>query len=233
MSAALTLALLCAPGFADPAPTPAATADDGTVALTAGEPIALFDGESLNGWTAVLADDTDPTTVWSAGDGLLKCTGKPKGYIKTDRQFKNYQLSLKWRWTGKPGNNGVLVHATTPNARSVWPKCQEVQLAHQNAGDFWVIGSDIKIPLEGVPGFEGMVRDRRHLNFVDGAENPPGEWNQMTVICRGDTITVLVNGQLVNYGFDSSETEGSVCLQSEGAPIEYKEIVLTPLRAGG
>ena len=222
MSAALTLALLVSPALADHHEDGPPPAGGGT--------IELFDGSSLSGWTPVLSDDTDPATVWSAKDGILSCTGKPSGYLKTDRQFKNYTLSVKWRWTGKPGNNGVLVHATTPNALNVWPKCQEVQLANENAGDFWVIGSEITIPLEGVPGFDHMVKGRRHLNFVDGAENPPGDWNEMTVICRDATITVLVNGRMVNYGFDSSVTEGSVCLQSEGAPIEYKEITLTPLK---
>ena len=215
MSAALALALLTAPAALD---------------HHGGEPVVLFNGENLDGWTAVLGDgNADPANTWSVADGVLKCTGKPSGYIKTDRGFENYKLSVKWRWTGKPGNNGVLVHATTPNALNVWPKCQEVQLAHENAGDFWVIGSEITIPLEGVPGYEDKVNGRRHLNFNDGAENPVGEWNEMTVVCRGDTITVLVNGTVVNYGFDSSVTKGNICLQSEGAPIEYKDIALTGL----
>ena len=219
MSAAVAFALLSAP-----------VAVDHHEGGDEPAPIRLFDGESLTGWTAVLSQkDVDPATVWSAKDGVLSCTGKPSGYIRTDREFENYTLSVQWRWTGEPGNNGVLVHATTPEALGVWPKCQEVQLAHENAGDFWVIGSEIKTPLEGVPGYEKMARGRRHLNFNDGAEKPVGEWNEMTVICRGDTITVLVNGTVVNYGFDSSVTKGSVCLQSEGAPIEYREIVLTPL----
>ena len=196
----------------------------------AGGPVELFNGADLAGWTAVLGDETaDPKNTWGVKDGVLACTGKPAGYIKTDREFENYRLSVKWRWTGTPGNNGVLVHATTPGALGVWPKCQEVQLAHENAGDFWVIGSEIRTPLEGVPGYENMVKGRRHLNFDDGAEKPPGEWNEMTVVCRGATIAVLVNGTLVNYGFDSSVAEGSICLQSEGAPIEYKDITLTPL----
>ena len=195
------------------------------------EPAPLFDGETLTGWTAVLkGESADPAETWSAGGGILSCTGTPAGYIKTVRDdYENYSLSLKWRWTGTPGNNGVLVHATTPNALGVWPKCQEVQLAHENAGDFWVIGSEIVTPLEGAPGHENVVRGRRHLNFSDGDEKPPGEWNQMTVICRGDTVTVLVNGTLVNYGFGSTVAKGAICLQSEGAGIEYKEIVLTAL----
>ena len=150
--------------------------------------------------------------------------------VKPDRDdFENYVLTLKWRWPGEPGNNGVLVHASTPNALGVWPKSQEVQLAHQNAGDFWVIGTDLKTPLEGVPGYGGKVRGRRHLNFTDGAENPPGEWNTMVIVCRGDTIAVEVNGTVVNHGTDSDVTGGAICLQSEGAPIEYRDIVLVPL----
>ena len=193
-------------------------------------PVRLFDGESLAGWTAVLDDDSiDPATVWSAAEGVLRCTGTPRGYLRTDREFESYTVTLKWRWTGEPGNNGLLVHATAPNALGVWPRCQEVQLAHENAGDFWVIGTEIATPLEGVPGYEHMVRGRRHLNFSDGDENPPGEWNELTTICRGDAITVLVNGTVVNHGAGSTATRGALCLQSEGAPIEYKEIVLTPL----
>ena len=214
MSAAVAFALLAAP-----------VAYDHHEGGDEPAPIELFDGESLSGWTAVLSkEDVDPATVWSAKDGVLSCTGKPSGYIRTDREFENYKfigpvaLDRHARQQRRAGPRHP-----RPNALGVWPKCQEVQLAHENAGDFWVIGSEIKTPLEGVPGYEKMVRGRRHLNFNDGAEKPVGEWNEMTVICRGDTITVLVNGVVVNYGFDSSVTRGSVCLQSEGAPIEYRE----------
>ena len=199
----------------------------------AGEPVALFDGKSLAGWTPVLPNDpdTDPTTVWGIKEGgVLTCTGKPAGYLKTDRDdWANYKLELEWRWPGQPGNNGVLVHSSTPRALNIWPRSQEVQLAHQNAGDFWVIGTDLTVPLEGVPGYEDRVRGRRHLNFTDGTENPPGEWNTITIVARGDTITVLVNGTVVNHGTGSDVTSGAICLQSEGAAIEYRKIRLTPL----
>ena len=224
MPAALALALLTA------GPLDHHEKDD--PAHAAAGPLALFDGDSLTGWTPVLSKpDTDPATVWSAADGILACTGRPSGYLRTERDdFENYALTLKWRWTGKPGNNGVLVHAGTPNELGVWPKCQEVQLAHENAGDFWVIGTEITTPLEGVPGFENVVRGRRHLNFADGAENPPGEWNDLRIVCRGDTIAVSVNDRIVNVGTHSDATRGAICLQSEGAPIEYRDIVLTPLK---
>jgi hypothetical protein len=53
----------------------------------------------------------------------------------------------------------------------------------------------------------------------------------MEITCKGDTISVKVNGQLVNEATNCSETKGAISLQSEGAPIEYRNVVLKPLAA--
>lgn len=192
------------------------------------KPIALFNGKDLTGWTPVLdADGTDPAKTWSVGDGVLRCTGTPAGYLKTDREFGDYVLRLEWRWPAgtKGGNNGVLVHASTPRALGIWPKSIEVQLFKDNAGDLWVIGTELDVPDEAT-----RKEGRRHRNLTDGSEKPIGEWNRMEITCKGDTLRVLVNGDLVNEATNCSETKGAICLQSEGAPIEYRDIVLTPLK---
>src|SRR5262249_29483459 len=108
------------------------------------QPIPLFNGKDLSGSTPVLDQaGADPARTWSVADGVLKCTGKPAGYIKTDREFGDYLLTLQWRWPEGTagGNNGVLVHASTPRALGIWPKSIEVQLFKGNAGDLWVIGT--------------------------------------------------------------------------------------------
>ena len=112
------------------------------------------------------------------------CTGKPAGYLLTKKNdYENYVLTLEWRWPEKGGNNGVLVHVTTPGALGVWPKCLEVQLGSGNAGDFWVIGTTLDMP-----NIENRREDRRHLNLTDDSEKPLGEWNEMEVTCRGDEL---------------------------------------------
>ncbi|MBA3312183.1 MAG: DUF1080 domain-containing protein [Planctomycetota bacterium] len=206
----------------------------------AAEPVRLFNGADLTGWKMVLDDPkADPAKTWSVRDGVLHCTGTPRGYLRTDKDgFKNYRLHVEWRWPeGTPdnANNGVLAHVTTPNALGVWPKSLEVQLANGNAGDFWVIPGDdgddpttIDVPLKGVPG-ENRFAGRRHFNFTDGSEKPVGEWNTMEIVCRDDTIAVKVNDEIVNYAFDCSVTEGAIALQSEGAPIEYRAVILTSI----
>ncbi|MEW4567264.1 DUF1080 domain-containing protein [Tautonia sp. JC769] len=196
-------------------------------AALANEPIALFNGNDLSGWTAVLADENAKAEdVWSVQDGVLHCKGQPVGYIKTEDEYRDYELSLQWRFPegSEGGNSGVLVHTSEPGAIGIWPKSIEVQLHRGDAGDFWVIGTDLDVENE-----DERKMGRRHLNLTDDSENPIGQWNTMVIVCQGDTITVTVNGDRVNQATNCSATEGAISLQSEGAPIEFREIILTPL----
>lgn len=187
------------------------------------EPVALFNGRDLAGWTFHLADpNVKMEDVWSAQEGKLLCRGKPVGYLVTKKaDFENYVLTLQWRWPEKGGNNGVLVHVTEPGALGVWPKSLEVQLGSGDAGDFWVIGTTID-----VENVEKRRQDRRHLNLTDDSEKPLGEWNDMEITCRGDEVFVKVNGDLVNHATKVSQTKGAIALQSEGTPIEFRKIEL-------
>jgi hypothetical protein len=195
----------------------------------ADETVELFNGRDLRGWTYHLDKPGVPMEdVWSAKDGMLVCKGRPAGYIITEKNdFENYVLTLQWRWPERGGNNGVLVHVTEPGALGVWPKCLEVQLANGEAGDFWVIGTTID-----VDNPEGRVEGRRHKNLSDGDEKPPGEWNDMEITCRSNDVIVKVNGKLVNHAKNVSQTKGAIALQSEGTPIEFRNVKIAKLSDG-
>lgn len=60
-------------------------------------------------------------------------------------------------------------------------------------------------------------------------EVPHGGWNRIEVICKGSAIQVLLNGELVNEGSEASPSEGSICLQSEGAELWVRRYELWPL----
>jgi hypothetical protein len=195
----------------------------------ANEPqVRLFNGRDLTGWTAVSDQkDADPARTWSVAGGVLKCSGKPVGYLRTDREFADYVLTLEWRWPvgTEGGNNGVLVHASKPRALGIWPKSIEVQLHAGNAGDLWVIGTELDVP-DKARRKEG----RRHKNLTDNSEKPIGEWNRMEITCKGDTLRVKVNADLVNEATHCTVARGAIGLQSEGVPIEFRNIMLTPLK---
>lgn len=204
------------------------------------QPKSLFNGKDLTGWHAdVPAMDKDPglQTPFIVRNGLLVSLGTPNGHLITDAVYENYRLEVEYRFAGKPGNCGVLVHASTPRSLySMFPKSLEVQMMHGNAGDFWCIVEDIKVPdMEKRRGprekwgiTEGM--ERRIVNLTDGSEKPLGEWNTMIIECEGNTIRVWVNGDLVNDGFDCTASKGQIAVQAEGAEVEFRKLLLTPLK---
>lgn len=203
--------------------------------------VSLFNGVDLTGWhidIPHLDKHPDADTAFIVRDGMLVSLGKPAGHIITDAVHQNFRLEVQYRFAGKPGNCGVLVHASTPRALyKMFPKSIEVQMHHTNAGDFWCIVEDIIVPdMEKRRGprekwgiTEGKAR--RILNLTDGSENPAGEWNTMVTECLGDEIKVWVNGDVVNHGTGCTASKGHIALQAEGSEVEFRKVELTPITA--
>jgi hypothetical protein len=203
------------------------------------ETISLFNGTDLTGWHVdVPAMDNNPDTInpFIVRDGMLVSLGTPGGHLITDSVYQNYRLEVEYRFAGKPGNCGVLVHASTPRALyGMFPKSLEVQMMHENAGDFWCIVEDITVPdmeeRRGPKEEWGITegKKRRILNLTDGSENPVGEWNAMVVECVGDEVKVWVNGDLVNYGYNCTAIKGQIAVQAEGSEVEFRKLELTAI----
>lgn len=199
----------------------------------------LFNGNDLGGWRMDVPElDNNPDAVkpFLVRDGMIVSLGTPNGHLITDEVYENYRLEVEYRFAGKPGNCGVLVHASTPRALyKMFPKSIEVQMMHENAGDFWCIVEDIKVPnmveRRGPEKDWGVVegKNRRILNLTDGSENPVGEWNSMTIECVGNEIKVWVNDDLVNHGYDATASKGQIALQAEGSEVEFRKLLLTPI----
>ena len=117
----------------------------------------------------------------------------------------------------------------------MFPKSIEVQMMHENAGDFWCIVEDIEVPdmekRRGPKANWGITegKERRIINLTDDSEKPLGEWNTMVVEARGDTLKVWVNGDLVNEGSKATATSGKLALQAEGTEVEFRKVEIGPL----
>lgn len=203
------------------------------------KPINLFNGTDLSGWHIDVPEMDTSSTVASpflVRNGMLVSMGTPRGHVISDKIFSNYRLEVEYRFAATPGNCGVLVHASTPRALyKMFPKSIEVQMMHQNAGDFWCIVEDITVPdmetRRGPKEKWGITegKGRRILNLTDGSENAVGEWNTMVIECVGNSIKVWVNGDFVNHGMDCTASEGNIALQAEGSEVEFRKVHLKPL----
>ena len=199
----------------------------------------LFNGKDLEGWHIdVPAMDTIPNlkSPFIIRNGLLVSMGVPAGHLITDASYSNYRLELEYRFAATPGNCGVLIHASTPRALyKMFPQSIEAQMMHENAGDFWCIVEDIEVQemekRRGAKSKWGTTegKERRVKNLTDGSEKPLGEWNTMTIECYKNFIKVWVNNDLVNDGFNCTASQGQIALQAEGAEVEFRKVLLTPI----
>ncbi len=208
--------------------------------LTFAQTISLLNGKNLDGWHVDVPErDTNPKSIdpFIIRDGLLVSLGTPQGHLITNAVYQNYRIEVSYRFVGKPGNCGLLVHASTPRALyKMFPKSIEAQMMHENAGDFWCIVEDIKV--KNMETRRGLKKDwgitegkeRRVKNLTDNSEKPVGEWNTMVVECFKDKIKVWVNGDLVNAGFGCTARKGQIALQAEGSEVAFRKVELTPIK---
>jgi hypothetical protein len=210
----------------------------GAASARATEPVRLFNGKDLSGWSHFLVDPKVPAAdVWSVRDGVLVCKGDPLGYLYTEGEHSSFKLVVEWRWApgaaarlGRAPNSGVLFRVNGPP--KAIPRAYEAQLRQGDAGDlygFW------GMPLEGDAARRRESKDNAMLGDMvgftktDAAERPEGEWNVYEITVDGPSITAVVNGKLVNAAKGALELPGRIGLQSEGGEIHFRRVELTPI----
>ena len=196
-----------------------------TVPVRPTQKTSLFNGKDFAGWTKVITAEpgSDPDVTWTVADGVIRCTGKPFGYLMTQQSYADYKLHVEYRWygTSEQMNSGVFVFKTGPDTFFL-PKAVETQLKKGNAGDFVLLS---QATLNGLDN----PKVRAVKKMADSSEKADGEWNSVDIIVRGNTIESSVNGVLQNKGQDVYADEGQICLQSEGGPIEFRNVTVEPL----
>jgi hypothetical protein len=189
--------------------------------------VELFNGKDLGGWVWVPREEGSMIgDVWSVNDGVLICKGRPIGYIRTEKDYTSYVLTLEWRFDPAKGagNSGVLLRCIGED--KVWPKSIEAQLHSGNAGDFWNI-DNFKMTVD-----PARTKGRRTIKLTGEKENnekPLGEWNQYEITVDKGTVRLKVNGKLQNEATGCEVVAGKIALQSEGAEIQFRNVKLTPL----
>ncbi len=214
-------------------------------------PKACIDGTGP-GWRALEAKDftnvnCNPDT-WTWKGQVLHCTGKPVGVLRTKKKFTNFELSLQWCHRKEGGNSGVFVWATDDSIEKLakegkpgLPHGIEVQVldlgfAEQYEkrtkkpgnwftchGDVFPVGRSKMKPFP--PLSPNGSRSFPSKNLSKGA----GQWNHYYVRCINGEVRLWVNGEEVSGGTDCQPRTGYLCLESEGAPIEFKELRIREL----
>ncbi|HXB43894.1 MAG TPA: DUF1080 domain-containing protein [Puia sp.] len=164
---------------------------------------------------------------------------------------------LKWvPKKNKKRDSGLLYHSVGPRGADFgfWMRSQEFQIEEGNCGDYWGVAGgieDIKAikksdseyvysPAGQWYSFSATSKTGRRCIKGPDAEKPSGEWNTLDLFVHGDTSVHMINGKLMMVLYHSRQlenakelplTKGMLQIQSEGAEIFYKEIMIKPLDA--
>lgn len=188
-------------------------------------PRELLNGENFAGWEFVATPAVDIGTVCQLlPGGIIAANGTPVGYIATTASYQNYRFHAEWRWTGKAGNSGVLVHINAKPGEAAWPYCHQIQMKTKFVGDLMpMAGAAFAEPLEPSP------KNPRRPHTAPDSEKPAGEWNNCDIVCLNGTIEVTINGVLQNKVSAATPSAGRIGFQFEGDAFELRHVRLVPL----
>ncbi len=202
--------------------------------------VPLFNGRDLTGWTNV---NCAPET-WSVRDGKIYCTGKPVGGLRTVRQYENFIVELEWRHLQRSGNSGFFAWGSPINAPGVpFLRGIEVQmLDHGYAEDFekkngkksgWFTTHGDVFAIHGATmDYVGRTNGKRSFPTEDRSKPSP-QWNHYRIVANNGSLRLHVNGKEISGGDNANYRKGYLALESEGAPVEFRNLRIKELPSTG
>lgn len=195
--------------------------------------VSLFNGKDLSGWSnANCAPET--WSVKQLEDGpVIHCTGFPTGVLHTNRHYENFILEVEWRHLKPGGNAGVFVWGDPVTARGQpFTRGVEVQVLDGKNGSWYTTHGDV-FPIHGARMTPDNGRGGGRSYPVEHRSKPSPEWNHYRVVCNNGMISLAVNGKVVTTGVNASPRKGYLCLESEGSPVQFRNIRLIELPGSG
>jgi hypothetical protein len=217
-----------------------ALAEDGPAA-----PRAWIDGTG-EGWRPMTQADfvnvncEDGTWGWT--DDRITCTGNPVGVIRTKEEVTNLELVVEWRHLKKGGNSGVFLWATPSSIKALeqgngrLPEGIEVQIldlgytevferqSRKPANWFTCHGDVFPTQSARMKPFPPVAPDGKRSFPSKNLTKGVGEWNHYYVRAINGEVRLWVNGEEVSGGTDCHPRTGYLCLESEGAPVEFRNL---------
>ncbi len=214
-----------------------------------GLPRAFVDGTEP-GWRALVKEDftnvnCDPET-WTWKNDLISCTGQPIGVMRTQHTVTNFELVVEWRHLRSGGNSGVFVWVSEEALKEIKPNdlpkygievqildhgfAQQYEQRTGKKGDFFTTNGDIfavgKSKLKPFPPTSpNGSRSFPRKQLSKGV----GEWNHYYVRAINGEVRLWVNGEEVSGGTGAEPRTGYLCLESEGSPVEFRNLRIREL----
>jgi hypothetical protein len=213
--------------------------------------LGTLDG-SGPGWRDLVADDFENVNgepdTWTWKGNAVRCTGRPIGVIRTKRPLTNLELALEWRHLEPGGNSGVFLWAPPAALENLAPGKlpsggieaqildhgyrQQYEQAKGKPADWFTTDGDVfSVGSSTMRPFPPVAPDgRRSFPTARHSRGSP-EWNAYAIRAIDGEVRLWVNGHEVSGGTGCTPATGHLCLEAEGAPIEFRSLRIRELPA--
>jgi hypothetical protein len=210
---------------------------------------AFIDGNGP-GWRSLALNDfvnvNCDADTWSTREGMIHCKGTPIGVARTKKTVKNFELVIEWRHLKYAGNSGVFVWVTGEslaklNDRARLPSGIEVQVLDHGylaqyekstgkKADWFTTNGDVfSVGTSSMKPFSPSSPDGRRSFPRKNLSKGVGEWNHYYVRGINGEVRLWVNAEEVSGGSSCQPATGYLCLESEGSPIDFKNLRIREL----
>jgi hypothetical protein len=204
------------------------------------------------GWKAL--GEADFTAVNSSKDtwsfdsetGVIQCSGKPISVIRTAKPYTNFELSVEWMHQKAAGNSGIFIWTSKPSLDALTQpglprEGIEVQIldpgftaAYEKKsgkkGDWFTCHGDVfAVGKASLKPFPPLSPDGSRSFPSAETTKPHGNWNHYYVRAINGEVRLWVNGKEVSGGNGSTPSSGYICLESEGSPIQFRNLKIREL----
>jgi len=209
-------------------------------------PYAFIDGQG-HGWRDLVEEDfakvNSADDTWSWKDGVLYCTGKPISVMRTAKEYTNFEIVFEWNHRKPAGNSGLFVwaekekiEAMTKAGKPGLPKGIEVQVLDtaynpKGQGTWFTSHGDVfpvGVKMTPFPPLSNNGKGPRSFPSEKRTRDS-GNWNHYYVRGINGEVRLWVNGKEVSGGTNIEPRTGYLCLESEGSPIEFKNLRIREL----
>jgi len=204
------------------------------------------------GWKVLGEADFKPVnslpSTWSfdSDTSIIQCSGEPISVIRTKEVYTNFELSVEWMHEKPAGNSGIFIWTSKASLDALTEpglpnEGIEVQILDPGfAADFekrtgkkgnWFTchGDVFPVGKATLQPFAPLSPDGSRSFPTEETTKSYGEWNHYYIRAINGEVRLWVNGKEVSGGKDAKPPTGYICLESEGSPIQFRDLKIRTL----
>jgi serine/threonine protein kinase len=196
--------------------------------------VSLFNGTDLSGWTPVGPPESNPNADWIVRKGVIRSLGLGHNWLESESEYENFTFSFEWRFPvgfrSSENGSGVVVRTRGMNALNSGPKGVEIDI-RPTGNDPYATGCLVTYDKSIVhergttPSLSNGYMPRTHRHVMQ----PVGQWNKCEITCNGESLTVTMDGRVVNEAHSFDGWLGKICLRNQKTEIEFRNLRLIEL----